>query len=213
MKKRKKLVMGICLLTAFVVWTFAVRFVDVQPIGPLGSTVGFATLNRFVHNVTGVHMSLYVITDWLGLVPIAVAVGFAVLGVAQWLKRRSLKKVDFTLFVLGGFYVIVIVVFFLFEVLVINYRPILIAGILEASYPSSTTMLVMCVMPTAILQLKSRIRCRVLRQCVITAMTLFIIFMVFARLISGVHWFTDIVGGILLSAGVGALYAEVSQSI
>ena len=213
MKKRKKLVMGICLLTAFVVWTFAVRFVDVQPIGPLGSTVGFATLNRFVHNVTGVHMSLYVITDWLGLVPIAVAVGFAVLGVAQWLKRRSLKKVDFTLFVLGGFYVIVIVVFFLFEGLVINYRPILIAGILEASYPSSTTMLVMCVMPTAILQLKSRIRCRVLRQCVITAMTLFIIFMVFARLISGVHWFTDIVGGILLSAGVGALYAEVSQSI
>lgn len=205
--------MGICLLTAFVVWTFAVRFVDVQPIGPLGSTVGFATLNRFVHNVTGVHMSLYVITDWLGLVPIAIAVGFAVLGVAQWLKRRSLKKVDFTLFVLGGFYAIVIVVFFLFEVLVINYRPILISGILEASYPSSTTMLVMCVMPTAILQLKSRIRCRVLRQCVITAMTLFIIFMVFARLISGVHWFTDIVGGILLSAGVGALYAEVSQSI
>lgn len=207
MKKRKKLVMGICLLTAFVVWTFAVRFVDVQPIGPLGSTVGFATLNRFVHNVTGVHMSLYVITDWLGLVPIAVAVGFAILGVAQWLKRRSLKKVDFTLFVLGGFYVIVIVVFFLFEVLVINYRPILISGILEASYPSSTTMLVMCVMPTAILQLKSRIRCRVLRQCVITAMTLFIIFMVFARLISGVHWFTDIVGGILLSAGCVVIYA------
>ena len=205
--------MGICLLTAFVVWTFAVRFVDVQPIGPLGSTVGFATLNRFVHNVTGVHMSLYVITDWLGLVPIAVAVGFAVLGLAQWLKRRSLKKVDFPLFVLGGFYVIVIVVFFLFEVLVINYRPILISGILEASYPSSTTMLVMCVMPTAILQLKSRIRCRVLRQCVITAMTLFIIFMVFARLISGVHWFTDIAGGILLSAGLVALYAEVSQSI
>ena len=213
MEKRKKLVMGICLLTAFVVWTFAVRFVDVQPIGPLGSTVGFATLNRFVHNVTGVHMSLYVITDWLGLVPIAVAVGFAVLGLAQWLKRRSLKKVDFPLFVLGGFYVIVIVVFFLFEVLVINYRPILISGILEASYPSSTTMLVMCVMPTAILQLKSRIRCRVLRQCVITAMTLFIIFMVFARLISGVHWFTDIAGGILLSAGLVALYAEVSQSI
>lgn len=213
MKKRKKLVMGICLLTAFVVWTFAVRFVDVQPIGPLGSTVGFATLNRFVHNVTGVHMSLYVITDWLGLVPIAVAVGFAVLGVAQWLKRRSLKKVDFTLFVLGGFYVIVIAVFFLFEVLVINYRPILISGILEASYPSSTTMLVMCVMPTAILQLKSRIRCRVLRRCVITAITVFVAFMVLARLISGVHWFTDIVGGILLSAGVGALYAEVSQSI
>ena len=213
MKKRKKLVMGICLLTAFVVWTFAVRFVDVQPIGPLGSTVGFATLNRFVHNVTGVHMSLYVITDWLGLVPIAVAVGFAALGVAQWLKRRSLKKVDFTLFVLGGFYVIVIAVFFLFEVLVINYRPILISGILEASYPSSTTMLVMCVMPTAILQLKSRIRCRVLRRCVITAITVFVAFMVLARLISGVHWFTDIVGGILLSAGVGALYAEVSQSI
>ena len=213
MKKRKKLVMGICLLTAFVMWTFAVRFVDVQPIGPLGSTVGFATLNRFVHNVTGVHMSLYVITDWLGLVPIAVAVGFAVLGVAQWLKRRSLKKVDFTLFVLGGFYVIVIAVFFLFEVLVINYRPILISGILEASYPSSTTMLVMCVMPTAILQLKSRIRCRVLRRCVITAITVFVAFMVLARLISGVHWFTDIVGGILLSAGVGALYAEVSQSI
>lgn len=194
------------MLTAFVLWTVAVQFIDVRTIGPNGSSVGFATINGFVHKLTGVHMSLYNVTDWLGLVPIFVAMGFALFGFAQWIKRKHLSKVDYSIFVLGGFYIAVMAVYVLFEMITVNYRPVLINGILEKSYPSSTTLIVMCVMPTAIMQFNSRIKNTVLKKTMSFLITAFIVFMVIGRLVSGVHWFTDIIGGTLLSAGLVALY-------
>ena len=153
-KNRRLFFVGVDLLAAFVLWTVLVCFIDVGIIGPRESSVGFATLNGYVHDLTGVNMCLYVITDWFGLVPIGVVFGFAVLGLAQWIKRKSLLKVDPSILMLGGFYIVVMAVYVLFEMLTLNYRPVLINGILEASYPSSTTMLVMCVMPTAIMLIK-----------------------------------------------------------
>ena len=208
MKKETKfrLFFAVSSLTAFAVWTLLVSIIDVKAIGPNGSSVGFAALNAFVHRITGVNMNLYSITDWLGLVPIFVCISFAIFGLIQWIKRKKIKKVDYSIFVLGGFYVIVIAAYLLFENLIINYRPVLINGILEASYPSSTTMLVLCVMPTAIMQLKDRIKNKLLFKIITAAISTFIIFMVIGRLISGVHWFSDIIGGILLSIGLVALY-------
>lgn len=194
------------MFTAFVLWTVAVQFIDVRAIGPNGSSVGFATINGFVHKLTGVHMSLYNVTDWLGLVPIFVAMGFALFGFAQWIKRKHLSKVDYSIFVLGGFYVAVMAVYILFEMITVNHRPVLINGILEKSYPSSTTLIVMCVMPTAIMQFNSRIKNTVLKKTMSFLITAFIVFMVIGRLVSGIHWFTDIIGGALLSAGLVALY-------
>ena len=213
MKKETKKNFGIAaiLLGAFVVWTAAVQLVDVQPIGPQGSTVGFATVNSWVHNLTGVHMALYMVTDWLGLVPIAFAIGFALLGLIQWVKRKHLRQVDFSILVLGGFYLLVMAAYVLFEVFVINYRPVLINGCLEASYPSSTTMLVLCVMPTTLMQLNARIKSQTLKRWVGFGITAFIIFMVIGRLLSGVHWFTDIIGGALLSAGLVMLYHSITS--
>lgn len=204
---------GLFLLAAFVLWTTAVSLFDVQAIGPRGSSVGFAALNGLVHRLTGVHMTLYTITDWLGLIPIVFALGFASLGLVQWLRRKSIFKVDRSLLVLGGFYIVVMAVYILFEMVVVNYRPILIDGYLEASYPSSTTMLVMCVMPTAILQLNGRIKHKVSRQCTTFAISAFIAFMVIGRLVSGVHWFTDIIGGALLSTGLVTLYDSMLKFI
>ena len=208
-KDRKNFCIAICILVAFLLWTAAVHFVDVQAIGPEESSVGFATINRFVHNLTGVHMSLYIITDWLGLVPLGFVMGFALLGLIQWIRRKYLTKVDYSIIVLGGFYIVVMAAYVLFEVFIVNYRPILINGVLEASYPSSTTMLVMCIMPTTIMQFNVRIKNDVLKRCVASAITAFIVFMVIGRLISGVHWFTDIVGGALLSTGLVLLYREI----
>ena len=208
MKKEAKLRLffAVSTLTAFAVWTLLVSIIDVKAIGPNGSSVGFAALNAFVHRITGVNMNLYSITDWLGLVPIFVCISFAVFGFIQWIKRKKIKNVDYSIFVLGGFYVIVIATYLLFENLIINYRPVLINGILEASYPSSTTMLVLCVMPTAIMQLKDRIKNKLLFKIITAAICAFIIFMVIGRLLSGVHWFSDIIGGILLSIGLVAFY-------
>ena len=211
-KSKKALVLGASLFIAFVLWTVLVCFVDVQAIGPEGSSVGFGTLNGYVHGLTGVNTSLYVTTDWLGLIPIGVAFGFAVVGLVQWIKRKSLLKVDRSIIVLGGFYVVVMAVYVLFETVVINYRPTLIEGCLEASYPSSTTMLVMCVMPTAMMQFRSRIKNAMLRRCVTIAIAAFTAFMVIGRLVSGVHWITDIIGGALVSAAIVCTYYAISNA-
>ena len=208
MKKasKKSFYVGTSFLLLFILWTILIKFIDVKSVGPQKSTVGFATLNIFFHNLTGTNMTLYNITDWLGLVPIAVCLGFAILGLVQWIRRKNISKVDFSILVLGVYYIVVIAVYILFEYLVINYRPILINGYLEASYPSSTTMLVMCVMPTAIMQFNSRIKNRIVKYCVTSIISAFITFMVIGRLISGVHWLSDIIGGILFSTGIVMLY-------
>ena len=206
MKNKKIFGLALCLLVAFGLWTAGVCLLDVAPIGPEETRVGFSACNGFVHKLTGVHMSLYAITDWLGLVPFAFVFGFAILGLVQWIARRKLRHVDRSILLLGGFYVLVMGAYLLFESVTINYRPVLIQGRLELSYPSSTTMLVLCVMPTAMMQLSGRIRNALFRNCTMVAMGGFTAFMVVGRLISGVHWFSDIVGGLLLSAGLVLLY-------
>ena len=207
--KKQNFRIALGFLAAFVLWTIGIRCIDVQPIGPRGSLVGFAGLNGWVHAFTGVHMQLYTITDWLGLVPLAFAVGFAVLGLGQWIGRKSIRKVDTSILVLGVLYIVTMAVYLAFERFVINYRPVLIEGHLEASYPSSTTMLVLCVMPTAMLQLRRRVKNGVLRKVVTVGISAFTVFMVVGRLVSGVHWATDVVGGILLSAGLVMMYDSI----
>ena len=175
-------------------------------IGPNGSLVGFSTLNGLVHDFIGVNMNLYVITDWLGIIPLLFIIGFGIFGLVQWIKRKSITKVDFDILALGVFYIIVMGVYLTFENVVINFRPVLIEGFLEASYPSSTTMLVVCVIPSAIMVLNSRIERIWVKRAVTVTLTVFGVFMVAGRLISGVHWLTDILGGILISKGLVMLY-------
>lgn len=202
----RKLLPSVIMLGAFIIWTAAIQLIDVRPIGPGETEVGFAALNQLIHNLTGTNMLLYSITDWAGLIPLFTACAFGFTGLVQWISRKSLAKVDYSIFVLGGFYIIVFAVYILFEICVVNYRPILINGISEASYPSSTTMLVLCIMPTTVMQLNSRLRNKKLRKAAALIITAFTVFMVIARLISGVHWITDIAGGILLSAGLVLMY-------
>lgn len=193
----------------FLLWTIAIQRIDVQAIGPRESKVGFAVLNGWFHGITGVNWLLYNLTDWLGLVPLCFCFGFAILGLTQLIKRRSLLKVDNDIIVLGGFYIIVIAAYVAFEVFAINYRPVLINDYLEASYPSSTTLLVMCVMPTVIMQLNRRMKNTLLNKIVDCAIVVFIIFMVVGRLISGVHWITDIIGSVFISAGLVLIYYSI----
>lgn len=206
---KKKFVISSILLAAFAIWTILVSYVDLQPIGPMDSIVGLATLNHWFHDLTGVHIGLYHITDLLSILPLGIVFFFALKGLFQWMQRKSLLLVDYDLLALGGFYAVVMAVFIFFEICVINYRPILIDGILEASYPSSTTMLAMCVMPTAGIQVHKNVRKPVIKRILSGMITGFTVFMVIARIVSGVHWLTDIVAGALLSAGLVVLYHAV----
>ena len=131
----KRFLRAMGLLAGFALWTLAVLTVDVRTIGPNGSQVGFAAMNGFFHGLTGVHMGLYDLTDWLGLASLGICVGFGILGLVQWMRRGSIRRVDRSLLILGGFYVLVLAVFLLFELAAVNYRPVLIEGRLEASTP------------------------------------------------------------------------------
>lgn len=215
MKKSNRInfiVTGLFLLL-FIALTVALGHVDVQPIGPNGSSVGFASLNGWVSEALGVNMLLYTITDLLGLVVILYAFCFAVLGIVQLFTRKSIKRVDYSILVLGGFYLLVIVAFAFFEFNVINYRPTLIEGRLEASFPSSTTMLVMCIIPTAIMQFNRLIKTKKARITVNMFTAALGLVSVIGRIFSGVHWITDILGGFLLSLTLVTLYYSVNKLI
>ena len=211
--KYKGYLLGGCLLLAFVLWTLLIQTVDVQPAGVNGTNVGFAAVNTRFHRLTGVHMSIYTVTDWLGLVPIAVCIGFGLLGLMQWIRRKSIAKVDRDILLLGGYYILVILGYLIFEMIPINYRPILIDGAMEASYPSSTTLLVLSVMPTLLFQINRRAKSKTIRRITAVFVVLLSAFMVIGRLTAGVHWLTDIVGSVLLSAGLYCLYRTCADAM
>lgn len=208
MKKQGKrfLFWGSIAIAVFVLWTVLIQTVDVQPFGANGTDIGFAAVNFQFHKLTGVHMAIYTITDWLGLVPVFICIIFGGMGFVQLVQKRSIFKVDRDIIFLGVYYIIVILGYLLFEMIPINYRPILIEGFLEASYPSSTTLLVLSVMPTLAEQVNRRAKSAIVKAGIKAFVICFSVFMVVGRLISGVHWLTDIVGSIMLSLGLFCIY-------
>ena len=195
------------LFAAFAVFTVLVLTVDVQRIGPMGSEVGFATLNGAVRDVFGTSDFWYKVSEALGLVAIAVVGGFCSLGACQLVRRKSLWKVDAEILLLGLFCVLLVAFYALFEVVVINCRPVFVDGELEASYPSSHTMLVCAVVGAASLALDRYIKSRTWEIVADVASSVVMLATVVGRLLSGVHWITDIIGALLLSAALVGLYA------
>ena len=206
MKKKKTLILALAFFLAFTIWTFLIMTADVSVAGQSEMPVGLSGLNTRFFDLTGVNMTLYTVTDWAGLIPVAVCLVFAALGLCQLVGRKSLFKVDGDILLLGGYYLLVIFCYLLFETVPINYRPILIDGRLEASYPSSTTLLTLSVMPTLIFQAKRRLKSTALKNAVTALSLAFSVFVVLGRLVSGVHWLTDIIGGALLSAALFSGY-------
>ena len=190
-----------------------VRFIDVRPIGPEGTSIGLSRLNGFFFRLSGVNILWYHITDWLGVAAILVAFLFAMAGFVQLIKRRSILKVDHEILALGGLYIVVIGLYVLFEIVIVNYRPIIMPDGIhpEASFPSSHTMLVCVIMGSAIMLIgkyvKEKQLCRVLRGFYSAIIGITVI----GRLIAGVHWLTDIVGGVLISIFLLSLFSEVLE--
>lgn len=215
-KSRKYFIWAAVLAVLFLALLAAVKFVDVGAIGPQGSEIGLSSINGQVRDALGFSDTWYGITDWLGVLSILVALGFALFGVCQLVRRRSFKKVDADIYLLAISYAAAAAIYVLFEVFVVNYRPVILEESLEASFPSSHTVLVICFMGTAVHQFYCRIKHRALRGVAVAAGSAVIAVMVIGRLLSGVHWFTDILGGVLIGSAIvlaylGA-YAKIKNS-
>jgi len=201
---RTLLVLAVVLFVAFAAFTYLVRTYDVAPVGYNGAEVGFSKLNAAAHEMFPGDDGSYELTKILGYIClIAVAVNgleaaidfFRHKGrISRMHKRNVITCIYYV--VVGGFYV-------LFEFVVINTRPISA----EASYPSSHTMLALCVLYSVFVLLgfsswRYKFMASILRVICVVAMISMVVF----RFLSGVHWLTDICGGILLSLSLMCLY-------
>ena len=213
-KLNKSLIVGISLFVAFVVFTILVKVVDVAAVGPLGSKIGFSKINKSIFDGIGTSDLFYNISEFFGTLALIVAGVFVIVGIVQLIKRKSLKMVDNHILALGVFYVVVALTYILFEVLVINERPVLVEGVLEASYPSSHTMLSICILGSAIIEIQRLFENK--KKLIIALDAISVVIMVIivgGRLLSGMHWFTDIIGGILISLALVFIFHGVLKLI
>ena len=196
--KKKNMLVSISLTVLSIVYTLLVKYVDVSQIGPNNSSVGFSTINLFFKNLIGSNMFIYKISELFGYILLLLVVIYGFIGMYQLIKRKSLFKVDYEIIILGCFYVLMMITYILFEKVIINYRPVLIDGVLEASYPSSHTILSLCVGLSSLIVSKRYFNKNYIKQINLITVCLMCIVLI-GRIISGVHWFSDILGGIIIS--------------
>ena len=205
-KNQKYIITSILLLIASIVYTLIVKYVDVKAIGPELSKVGLSTINQSYRDLIGYSSTWYKITKYLGVVPFLIVAYYGILGLLQTAKRKSPLKVDKKIIFLGIFYVLVGATYVFFEKVIINYRPILEDGQLEASFPSSHTMLAVCICLSSLLISKYYIKDEKLKKILDIGTIILMVVLVIGRLLSGVHWFSDILGGVIISLFLVSIY-------
>jgi len=203
--KKKFIIAAVC-FGLFLLLILLVKLVDVAPVPAVeGTEIGLSKLNMAIHDLFGEDLGWYKITNLLGYLAILIALCFAAVGGLQLIYRRSILKVDKELLLLGGLYVVTVIFYVLFEKVVVNYRPMLMPDGTgpEASFPSSHTMLSCVILGSGLGLLKKYTKKNKTIQLVLTVLFAVMLALIVAgRLLSGVHWFTDILGGILLSTAL-----------
>lgn len=208
-KVRNDFIMAGVVLLISIIFTILVSTVDVQPSGISGTNLGFSTINHSVFDSIGTNDAIYLATEILGYIFIIPAAFFAVLGIIQLIKRKNLKKVDLHFYALLGLYIAVAATYVFFELVAVNYRPILIDGKAEASYPSSHTMLAITVLLSSFLMICRLVKNRTIKFVALGVTAVCSVAMAILRLYSGVHWATDIIGGILISVSLVLIFNAV----
>lgn len=211
-QNKRNVIISIILVLLAIFFTILVKVVDVKNIGPNESSVGFATINGAVASNIGVNENLYKMTNYLGLFLFVIVAVYAIMGLFQLIKRKSLFKVDNEIIYLAFLYIITMALYLFFEKVIINYRPILVEGLLEASYPSSHTMITICICGSAII-LNKIIFNNKLSKILNVLILILAILIIVCRILSGYHWFTDILGGVLISSALLMCYYTIIKRL
>lgn len=212
-ENKKYFIISALLFIAFIVFTVLVKTVDVAAVGPQGSEVGFSTINKAVSDAIGYNESIYKISEILGYLAIATVLIFGLFGVMQLYYKKGFKNVDKDLYALAGLYALCLVVYAIFEKVVINYRPVILEEGLEASYPSSHTILAVAFISAAIAEFSVRLKAKKAKIIVVTICALDGVGVILTRFLSGVHWLTDIIGSLLISGACFVLFLGVFKIV
>ena len=209
---KKKYWLTIILGVMAVLLTVSLLFIDKKAVGPNGSEVGFATLNSGVFNAVGTSKTWDKITDVAIAAVLASGVVFAIYGLVQWVSRKKFSKIDWEIRMLGVVYAIMAVLYVLFEkLLVVNHRPVLEDGALEASFPSTHTMIAVTVALTVVLTLGKYVKNKAASWVLSGMLVVFVILIAAGRILAGMHWMTDVLGGLLYGATLVSLYANLKR--
>ncbi|MCR5520503.1 MAG: phosphatase PAP2 family protein [Lachnospiraceae bacterium] len=200
-------VLGCAFMVVAILFTVMVAGVDVRPVGPNGSSVGLAGLNSAFADAFGENRILYGFSEFGGYLALLTAAGFGALGIYQLIKRKSLFKVDYCILSMGVLFVVVGALYVMFDKFAINYRPVLEAdGSLEPSFPSSHTLLAVCIFVPAIFAAGRVIKEKRIAFTVSVIFAFLTLVVVMCRLFSGVHWLSDMIGGGFYSLALVFMY-------
>ncbi|MBR0145795.1 MAG: phosphatase PAP2 family protein [Eubacterium sp.] len=215
MKTKMKFILSCVCFLLFIGLIVMIKKVGVAAIGPEGTEIGMAGINQDFHQSAGLNMGWYKLTEYLGYASLALVGVFALAGLVQLVKRKSLLKVDRTILALGGLYVVVLGLYVAFDKIAINYRPEILEGEthVEPSFPSSHTMLACVVLGSAALVMRQYISNRTLATALQVIAVAVCVVLVVGRLLSGVHWLTDIIGGVLISLALLLLFSGIRDML
>ena len=209
---KKKYWLTIILGVMVIFLTVSLLFIDKKAVGPGGSEVGFATLNSSVFEKVGVSKTWDKVTDIALAAVIASGAVFAIYGLIQWIKNKKFSKIDWDIRMLGVVYAIMAVLYVLFEkLLVVNYRPVLENGVLEASFPSTHTMIAVTVGLTVALTLGKYVKNKAASRILAGVLIVMVLVIAAGRILAGMHWTTDVLGGLLYGATLVSLYTSLRK--
>ncbi len=206
---KKKMMAAAILAAFFVLFIILVKTVDVAAIGPNDTKVGFSGINAAVSGAFGYNGFFYKLTQILGYLSIVIALVFAEEGIEQLIRRRSFKAIDGEIIVTGALYVLTAIVYLFFEIVKVNYRPVIMPGDAapEASFPSSHTVLACVILIGAVIFCRRYLANKKLAKIFTVAFSVTAGVTVLGRILAGVHWFTDVIGGLIISAALIVAYA------
>lgn len=171
-------------------------------------------MNDAIFNFFGENKTLDKISDVLLIAMLAIVAGFALSGLVQLIKRNKLKKVDSEILAMVPSLLLLVAVYFVFEkIWVLNYRPILINGIAEPSFPSTHTLIAVTVLGMTMMALPKYIKNRKQRILIDVLALIAMAAMAFLRVASGMHWMTDVLGGVIFGIDLVLVYGGALRII
>lgn len=147
------------------------------------------------------------ITDIILITAIAILGVFAILSLTEWVKRKSLKKVDKELLAMLPSLALMAITYFIFDKLfILNTRP---NGSGEPSFPSTHTMVTATIFLMTMFALPKYIKNKSLRIILDVVMAILIVLVSIGRVAANMHWVSDVVGGLIFSVLFAGVYVVI----